>query len=467
MKKRSYVFIVSFFLVLSQFLAFSADNIKGEVVGWKAGVASTVITPEQPMWLAGYGSRVHPSEGILHDLWAKALVLEDADGKQAVLVTTDILGMTKEITDRVRSRLKEKFNLSPAQIMINSSHTHSGPVLRDALVDIYPLNEKEIKKIEQYTDWFEQQIIDLVGAAYTNVVPVHVYSGNGVTRFQVNRRNNNESTLLEQTELKGPNDYAVPVLRVEDGSGKMKAIVFGYACHPTVLNGYEWSGDYPGFAQLELENKFEGVTAMFFQGAGADMNPLPRRSVALAQQYGRDLASAVERVLNEDMQELSPTLTTSYSEINLPFSKRPKKRKLKKIEKSVAEYQKHWATRMLNKLENGESFQTSYPYPLQIWHVGEQKIFGMGGEVVIGYTNKLKQIFGHDIFVLGYTNDVMGYIPTSVVLKEGGYEGASSQMVYGLPALWKKRKIEPMIINEIIRLSEEAAINIEKKNNDN
>ena len=69
---------------------------------------------------------------------------------------------------------------------------------------------------------------------------------------------------------------------------------FGYACHPTVLDGYEWSGDYPGFAQIELEKSYPGTVAMFFQGTGADMNPLPRRTVPLAQQYGEELAAAVQ-----------------------------------------------------------------------------------------------------------------------------------------------------------------------------
>ena len=96
--------------------------------------------------------------------------------------------------------------------------------------------------------------------------PVRLFSGNGVTRFPVNRRNNHEATLNPQTELKGPNDYAVPVIQVVDQSGSIVAITFGYACHNTVLSGYQWSGDYAGYAQVELEKAFPGTTALFFQG---------------------------------------------------------------------------------------------------------------------------------------------------------------------------------------------------------
>ncbi|MCD6598730.1 MAG: hypothetical protein J7L04_13635, partial [Bacteroidales bacterium] len=218
-----------------------------------------------------------------------------------------------------------------------------------------------------------------------------------------------------------------------------------------------WSGDYPGFAQIELEKYHPGVTAMFFQGAGADQNPLPRRSIALAQQYGRDLAAAVDRVLNEDMKKLSPKLITSYSEIELPLAKPPTRNELLKVAESQTEYRKRWATRMLNKLENDEPFLTSYPLPLQIWQIGDQEIFAMGGEVVIEYSIKLKQTFGQDIFVLGYTNDVMAYIPSTTILNEGGYEGKSSQIVYGLPASWDS-DLEPLVLKGIADLAKLGGI---------
>jgi hypothetical protein len=455
--KRIHFISTFFFFLISTFFNSNAALNFEHTKGWKAGVSRMVITPDKPMWLAGYASRNSPSEGKLHDLWAKALVLEDANGKQAVLITTDILGMTKELTDKIRIRLKEKWNLDADQIMINSSHTHTGPVIQNALFDIYPLNTTEKKKIEKYTNWLENQIVNVVNEAFRSLEPVHIYSGNGVSRFQVNRRNNNASELLQQTELKGPNDYAVPVIKVENESGKLIAIAFGYACHPTVLSINLWSGDYPGFAQIELEKYHPGATAMFFQGAGADQNPLPRHSIALAQQYGRDLAAAVDRVLNEEMRELTPQLLSSYSEIELPLAKAPTKKELLEYANSNVDYIKRWATRMLHELEMGKPFQTSYPYPLQIWEIGNQKIFAMGGEVVIEYSIKLKQIFGQDIFVLGYTNDVMAYIPSITILNEGGYEGKTSQMVYGLPSTWSS-DIEPLILEKITNLAKKTGI---------
>ena len=278
--------------------------------------------------MAGYGSRKHESEGTLVDLWAKALFLEDANGKRAVLVTSDILGFPKNMSDRIKNRLNAKFGLSKAQIILNSSHTHSGPVLRNSLYNFYPLDSLQLVKIEKYSSKLEDQIVTLVGNALKSMVPVQLYAKNGVTRFQVNRRNNTEAKLLFQTELKGPNDYAVPVIKVLNAKGDLMAVVFGYACHNTVLDIYQWSGDYAGFAQIELEKSHPGITALFIEGAGADQNPLPRRTIPLAQQYGRELADAVERVLNEDMRNLPSVLSTAYSEIRFTICQPANQRRI-------------------------------------------------------------------------------------------------------------------------------------------
>lgn len=429
--------------------------------GWKAGIASVVVTPDRPIWMAGYGDRDRPAEGKIMDIRAKALALQDANGRQAVLVTADLVGIPKRLSDHVRDQLKAKYNLSKSQIAINTSHTHTGPVLSDALVSIYPVNAAQQKDIDQYTDQLGEKLVALVGEALRSMQPAHLYSGNGVTRFQVNRRNNVEATLSSQSDLSGPNDYAVPVIKVTDKNGKLIAVAFGYACHNTVLAGYKWSGDYAGFAQAELEKAYPGIAALFLQGCGADQNPLPRRTVQLAQQYGKTLAAAVDRVLNEDMKPLSPHLATAYSEVALPLSTPPTKAELSKIAEASSGYKKRWAENLVARINSGQPLSTSYPYPVEVWKIGEQPVVILGGEVVVGYAVELKRILGEDIFVLGYSNDVMAYIPTATILKEGGYEGASSQMVYGLPSPWKAN-IEAVILQEVLQLAKQAGVPVQE-----
>ena len=436
MKKLFLYSIFLAFLVFNPFI--KADGTqKLNSDGWKAGVARAIITPEEPIWMAGYASRDHPSEGTLHDLWAKALALEDANGQRVVLITTDLLGFPGDMSNRIRDQVAVEFGLARSEIILSSSHTHTGPVLMDALFDIYPLDEQQLKIIGRYSENLEKTIITLAGEAIRSMVPAEVFAQNGVVRFQVNRRNNNEATLIQQTELKGPNDYAVPVIKVANTTGEIMALVFGYACHPTVLSFNQFSGDYPGFAQIELEKRYPGAAAMFFQGAGADQNPMPRRTVSLARQYGMELAAAVERVLDEEMKKLEPSISTAYTEVNLTFSTPPTRDELIKIEQETKGYQQRWASNQLARLRAKGSLPVYYPYPVQIWKLGDQPLMVLGGELVIQYAIDLKKLFGHDIFVMGYANDVMSYIPSETILKEGGYEGESSQMVYGMPAKWE------------------------------
>ena len=462
MKKTISISVLSFFLILIfQYSAISQD-FQGGTKGWKAGVARVVITPEESLWMAGYAARDHPSEGVLHDLWSKALVIEDATGKKSVLITNDLVSIPKTISDRIRDRIGAKYGLTRSQIILNCSHTHSGPVLFNTYSNIYPLNQDQLNKVKAYSEKFENQIVTLVGQAIGSMVPAQLFAQNGVTRFQVNRRNNVEALSNQINDLKGPNDYAVPVIKVLNEAGDLIAIAFGYACHATVLNIYQFSGDYPGFAQIELEKSHPGITALFFQGAGADQNPLPRRTVPLAQQYGRTLAAAVDRVLSEDMRKLAPVLTTAYSEIDLQFAgPPPTEEELLEIlqeSSSTPAYLKRNAKFLLQKLEQGEKLKDTYPYPCEVWKMGDQILMALGGELLIEYAIELKKVFGPDIFVLGYSNDIMAYIPSETVLKEGGYEGTRSAI---FTAPWNLN-IQSVILGEMIRLAEKAGVHPKK-----
>ena len=105
MKKTILFSVFSSFLIFLLFNATAAGDQQASTKGWKAGVASAVITPEEQSWMAGYGSRDHPSEGTLVDLWAKVLAIEDAKGKKVVLVTTDLLGIPKKMSDHIRDQI--------------------------------------------------------------------------------------------------------------------------------------------------------------------------------------------------------------------------------------------------------------------------------------------------------------------------------------------------------------------------
>jgi len=420
---------------------------------WKAGVARAVITPYENMWMAGFSRRDKPAEGTLHDLWAKALVLEDAQGNRTLLITTDILGFDRDLSLSICNRLIKEYHLERKNIILSSSHTHSGPVINNKLSHVYPpFDEHQKEQVEEYRHFIKEQIIIVARRAVSNLAPARLSSGVGITRFAVNRRVhgwNNE--VLYQPEMDGPSDHAVQVIRVSDPEDQPIAVLFGYACHPTNLRNYKWSGDYTGFAQIELEKAYPGFTAMFFAGFGADQNPFPREGIPQVIQYGKELAIAVENVMAEPMKVLTPSIQTSYEEIALDLSPPPT---IEELAEALAEedgWYKRWGEIMKEKLDSGYKFPDSYPYyPIQSWQLGEQTMVILGGEVVVDYSFILRKILGNDLMLMAYANDVMAYIPSERILKEGGYEGEQSMWIYGHHGTWMPG-IEEKIVNEVVR----------------
>lgn len=422
---------------------------------WQAGVARAVITPEHAQWMAGYGSRSKPAQGKEHDLWIKVLVLQDADGKRAVVLTSDLLGFPRSIYDNVCDSLKEKFGFDRAAIMLTASHTHCGPVLRGALLDIYPIDAAQRALIESYSAKLEAQIVTAVGQALAGLKPVKLSIGSGTARFAVNRRTNSEPKvpdLIAAKALKGPVDHSVPVLAARTADGKLLAVVFMYACHNTVLDFYRWCGDYAGFAQLTLEQRHPEMQAMFAMGCGADQNPLPRRSVALAQRYGNELADAVDDVLRQSLATIEPKLDTAFEFVSLNLGDAPTRQQLAVAAAGKPDYIQRWSARLLHQLDEGKPFARSYRYPVQAWRLGDKQLWiSLGGEVVVDYSLRIKKELGNNVWITGYANDVMAYIPSLRVLKEGGYEGQSSMMVYGMPANRWAPDVEETIMKSVHR----------------
>jgi len=437
--------------------------------GWKAGVAAVKITPDEPMPMAGYASRgaIH-AEGTLIDLWAKALLLEGQDGNRALLITLDLVGIDGVFSRDICTEITKRYGLRRDQIVLALSHTHTGPVVARNLRPMHYmlLDEDNQHLVNDYATFLQQKIVDVAGKAIESSATAEVSWGSGTADFAVNRRANKEAEvpqLREQNKLTGPVDHDVPVLAVRR-DGKLVAVVFGYACHCTTLSLNQWSGDYAGYAQLELETMHPDAIAMFWAGCGADQNPLPRRTVELAKSYGHQLASAVEKVLSQPMKPVTGKLSTQYREIDLPFDTLPTREDLVLESTSSNKYIAVRAKSLLAKLDAGETISPTYPYPVAMWKLGETvKWISLGGEVVVDYAIRLKSelgtessedeaTHGDNIWVTGYSHDVMAYIPSRRVLGEGGYEGGGAMIYYGLPTIWGA-DVEEKIVEEVHRQS--------------
>ncbi len=427
--------------------------------GWQAGATRQKITPERFLWMAGYGSRNHPATGLLNDLYAKALVIDDGQGTRVAIVTLDLVGISPDLVAPITQEIEARYKLPRANVALCCSHTHSGPVVGHNLRTLHydQLDAAQQQEIDRYAGELKQAIVGLVGRAIDGLAPCEVSFAHGSVGFAANRRNNKEPEvpkLRAAGQLVGPFDHDVPVLKVVGADGKLKAVLFGYACHATVLDGYDWSSDYPGFAQSELESRHPDCVALFCAGCGADQNPLPRRKVELARQYGQQLAAAVDETLGAPQTELSGKISTALDILPLELAHVPTADELAQDVKSSDRYVAARARHYQQLASAGQKLESTYPYPVQLWKFGPKLTFvTLGGEVVVDYVLRLKHELGaQSTWVAGYTNDVMAYIPSRRVLSEGGYEGAGAMVYYSQPSPWAPT-VEEAIISAVRQLA--------------
>ena len=439
MKPRLAAFLVPFVFVVA---AGSAVSRAAEAAApWRAGLATAVITPKANMWMGGYAARTHPSTGTAQELYAKALALADGGGGRFVFVTIDAIGIPRELRKAVERRLAETVQLRADQFVIVASHTHSGPEFRAGRVP--PDGKGSVEAAQAYLRFLEGTIATLASRSLADLAPAKVSYARARAGFAMNRRlPRPDGEFVNAPNPDGPVDHDVPVLRVEGGDGKLRAILFGYACHNTTLTqaNYQFCGDYAGYAQQYLEADHPGTTTLFLTGCGGDQNPYPRSTLPLAQAHGRTLATAVDAALGTRAKALGGSLRSAYDEIDLRYAGVPTRaeyeRRLTAGDKLEAEH----ARRMLDRWDREGRLPETYPYPVQVVRLGDDlQLIALGGEVVVDYSLRFKRELGGSgaVWVAAYSNDVLGYIPNERVLREGGYEGKQASRIGSLhPSPW-------------------------------
>jgi hypothetical protein len=359
-------------------------------LAWKAGTATAKITPQQAMLMAGYAARKEPSQGTEQDLFAKALMIEDSDGKRVAFITLDLIGVSAALRTAVSRQLEEKLKLPPAAVVMNASHTHCGPAYTGS-------------DAQAYFDSLVESLVDVVNRAANDMQSSALKYSTARCGFAMNRRTPTPTGYRNHPNPDGPVDHSVPVLSVLDRSGKLRSVMFGYACHNTTMGFRKWLGDYAGYAQEFFEQDHPSVTAQFLMGCGGDQNPYPRNELRYAQQHGRSLATAVEAAL-----EAKQTALLHQHALTGP---------LQFIYDTV-------------RLDYTDPQRAACAYPVQLVQFGKDlTIVALGSETTIDYSLRLKSelttVAGPAIWIAGYSNVMEGYIPSRRVLLEGGYEAES------------------------------------------
>lgn len=389
---------------------------------WRVGLARVKITPEEPIPMAGYGSRTKPFEGVDADLYAKAMALVDRDGSRSLLITADLIGFPGWFSESVSRRIREATGLERNAILLNGSHTHAGPMVTDRYGRLAPGMQD---RVAAYAKRLEDKIVAASLEALGETTPARLAWGTGVANFVMNRREFTPRGVILGVNPRGIADRAVPVLRVQSRGGAILAVVFGAACHNTTLTGrhLDIDADYSGYAQTFVEEAYPGAQAMFIAGCGGDANPYPRGTTEISRNHGRELGAEVKRLVESGLAPVGGPLRTQFERVDLPLQQFSREQ-LVSMGEDAPSYRRSFVAQTLAMMDRGEKPPTVYNAPFALWRFGEDlTLVGFSGETVVDYAKMTERALGPlNLWVAGYCNDVYGYLPSARVLEEGGYE---------------------------------------------
>ncbi len=430
----------------------------------KAGVATANITPPVGVDMTGFGGRPSPCVGVHDDLYARALVLDNGDARIGI-VTTDLLSLARPIVERVREAASESLGIAPHALMLNSSHTHSGP----ATIYLRGLGDLD----EAYCDCLSRKIVGALRMAVDDLEDAPLRFGVAPVQVGDNRRERmpDGSTKLG-VNITGAVCEDVQVLRVDLPDGGAKALLFAHAAHPVVLRGANVliSRDYVGYAVDGVEALMgPAVTALFAQGCCGNINAGGRDTFEVAAGLGRLLAGATAVAAERAQPMAGDALAGASTQLQLPYLSPPSQaeaqaqldqaraalaalngKDVNRGQRMVAEGLVAWAEDMLAVVE-GRLDDPSARFEVQALRIGDAAVVSLEGEVFVEYATNIRAAspFEHTM-VLAYTNGCIGYVPTAAAYPDGGYEVNTAYRYYGIQMIAPES--ERVILDEAQRL---------------
>lgn len=446
---RAFGFILAIAFLFYNQISFSQTQ-NSSIPTIDVGVASIDITPEGPIRLAGYGAREKTeSEGVLQKLHAKAMAFGSDAENASVLITVDLVGITWPLTSKLAEQLAKKAGIQPGHLVICASHTHGGPEIGNLLniLQYRPghfsdslLALDQLDHIAEYREQLSRKLEEVALAALKNRKPAQVAWGQGQAGFAKNRRTEG-----------GPVDPSLPILRITNPDGSLRAVLVNYACHGTTMGGNinKIHGDWIAEAQKIIEANHPGVIAMVALGCAGDANPAPRGTFEDLKNHGQEISDNVDKLLTAQLQPITSPPVVKMKWIKLPFSKIRSVPELVELtaDKSVKGY---YARLAVDRLLRGDSIPANLDYPIQVWNFdNKMAMVNLAGEVVVDYSIRLKNELGAEhLWINAYSNDVPCYIASKRVIGEGGYEAESSMYYYDKPSPFSP-EVEDIIVEAV------------------
>ncbi|HRJ71700.1 MAG TPA: neutral/alkaline non-lysosomal ceramidase N-terminal domain-containing protein [Terrimicrobiaceae bacterium] len=403
---------------------------------YRAGFGSHDITSSEPILLAGYGADRRQAS-VSCPIYVKVFVVEDAAGNRAGIVTLDLCGIDAE-TVALIEEAGRKEGIAPERLTINSSHNHSAPNFDSTLSLYYDPSPLDAERIRKYTAETRGKIREALREAVSDLEEAELSYGMSLAGFGVNRRRDSNRGFVCKA-LAQVVDHDVPVLAVRRSNGRLRGVLFGYACHTTSLCGLDANGDYAGYACRELLHVYPDIVPMFLAGCGADINPLPRYTPSLSEAYGMILAAAVREAVESPLRTLSGLLKGEARRVALDTLPPPDLNEVVSRLRAHSRWDAAMTQRIISFFEResakGNPLPSAVPYRVGTLDFGDSlRMVALTGETVVDYALTLKARYGEtQTWVLGYCDALTPYIPSRRVLNEGGYEGCESMPEYGYP----------------------------------
>ena len=403
---------------------------------YRIGVSGDDITPPVGIYLAGFAARTDPSTAVYHSLKANAIAIDDGTSP-LLIVSAEVLGFY-EHTDQVRSRIAAATGVGPASIILSGSHTHCGPCIRE--MD----RQRHGALDEEYVEELMSRVTRCAKTAWENRQPARLRFGTGSCDIAVSRRKPDGQGGVEwKASDKAPHDHDVHVLVVESPEGERRSVIFSYACHPTSRSGTLIGGDYVCFAYDHVEAMVPGATAFFLQGCAGDQKTRPvdlasdtfvSRSIEEIRDIGVRLGESVIRILASDALE-PVTGPISVRQTVLGLETEPIDMDL--VRSSLNDnraFVQAWARHLFECVEKNVPVPTTIPFEVQTVRFGNAlAVVTLAGEMTVEHGLRLKRELGphfDHVLALGYTNDIIGYVPVKRQIPEGGYEVWFSQQYW-------------------------------------
>ena len=429
-----------------------------------AGAAKTQITPAIGGLLQS-GMTV-TSTGVLDDLYSTAVVLDDGSTKVA-LVGNDLIYMEASLAAAIRAQITAQTGIPGDHVLLNASHTHSGPsisVLSPDPVDM------------EFREWVIQRIADTVARADAALEPASLAIGEAEGLFAINRRKVVDGTSSMLPNYEDTVDNRARVLRVDRLDGSVLAILFSVACHGT---GFDYrgnpviGGDYISPAKDEIERSFatEGAPiAVFLTGCGGNIRPRVLTldgdrfhpcSAAEIRAIGRGAGAVAVRAARESHMAVGYPIAIAREQLPLSFQDPPTVEELKSYRTEPRRNRwVTWADYLIEKLENGEQLPKTVDMEVQVLRLGGVCIVAMGGEVFVEIGLAIERALqeSHRVqmaLTLGYSNSEVGYVCTASSYPEGGSEPADFYRWFWYPAPFEP-ETEQYVVRRALALAEQV-----------